>query len=200
MSSGSPYIPGDLLGLAQAALTDEPHGGLGQVVTHDEDHQRRHGAESERYAPHQFVIHVENEEDRDDRERQNFAHGEHELPAVAHHLAFAFGHRVHDVGVASRDVAAERNAEEETDDGEHCDARDERLAHRQDDEENHGCEEHETPTDPVGQPAADEGADHRPTLRPGAHEAEQQRVRMILVADEDEDEGDAVEVPGLDQD
>ena len=133
--AGRRTSPGDLLGLAEAALADEPHGGLRQVVTHDEDHQRRHGAESERHAPHQFVVHVENEEHGDDRQRQNLADGEHELPAVAHHLAFALGHRFHDVGVAGRDVAAERNAEEEADDGEHCDARDERLAQRQHDEQ-----------------------------------------------------------------
>jgi hypothetical protein len=46
VSSESPYIFfGDLLGLAEAALANEPHRRFRQVVTHDEDHQRRYGAD-----------------------------------------------------------------------------------------------------------------------------------------------------------
>jgi len=56
-------------------------------VTHDEDHQRRRGAKRQRHAPDQLVIHVDGEKDGDDRQRQNLADGEHELPAVAHHVA-----------------------------------------------------------------------------------------------------------------
>ncbi len=79
----------DFLSLMETALSNEPHGGLWQVMAENEDHQRRHGAEPERQAPDQFVIHVDGEENGDDRERQNLADGEHELPAVAHHVAAA---------------------------------------------------------------------------------------------------------------
>ena len=74
------------------------------------------------------------------------------------------------------------------------------CAERQHDEHHHGREEHEAPADLVGQPAAEERADHRSALRSRAGQPEQQRVGMVLVLDEDEDEGDAVQVPGLDQD
>src|SRR5271165_5019954 len=121
-------------------------------------------------------------------------------PAVAHDLALALGHHLHDVGVTGRDVAAERDPEEQAYDRKRHDARHESLRQREHDEENHGCEEHQAAAELVGQPTAEKGANDRSALRPGGGEPKQQRAGMVLVADEDEDEGDPVEVPGLDKD
>ncbi len=146
------------------------------------------------------MVEVENEEDRDHSQRQHFTDREHELPAVAHHLALALGHRLHDVGVAGRDIASERHAQQEANDDEHADTGDERLRQRQDDEQDHRHQEHDAPADLVGQPSADQGANQRTALGAGGRQTQQQRIRLILFADENQDEGDGIKVPGFDQD
>jgi hypothetical protein len=169
-------------------------------VAKDEDDEGGHGAEPEGYSPHPLVVEIENQEHGDDCQRQHLADGEHELPAVAHYLALAFGHRIHDVGVAGRDIAAERHAKEETQHRKGRDAGHEGLRQRQHDEHDHRRQEHEPAADPVGQPSAKQRPNHCPALRSRGRQAEQKRIGMILVADENEDERDAVQVPRLDQD
>jgi hypothetical protein len=151
-------------------------------------------------APDHLVIDVENEENRDHGERQHLADGEHELPAIAHHLELPLGHRFHDVSVAGRDVAAERHTEQEADDDQPGHVRNERLRQRKHDEQDHGRQEHHAAADLVGEPAADQCADHCAALRAGRGKAEHQRIGIVLLADEHEHEGDRIEIPGFDQD
>ncbi len=146
------------------------------------------------------MVEVENEEDRDHSQREHFANREHELPAVAHDLALALGHRLHDVGVAGRDIASERYAQQEANDDEPTDARHDGLYQRQDDEQHHRHQKHDAPADLVGQPAADQGANERAALGAGRRETQQQRIRLILFADEYQDEGNGIKVPGFDED
>ena len=143
---------------------------------------------------------VGDDEDRDDRQRQNFADREHELPAIAHHFAFALRHQLHDVGVAVGDVAAERDAEKKPDHDEPADAGHECLDDGEDDEHDHRRQKHHSATDLVGKPAADQRADQRASLRSRRGQAQQQRIGIILLANEDQDEGYGIEVPGFDQD
>ena len=86
------HLARDLLGLAVTSLLHQPHRRLRHVVTHDQDDQRRHRAETERHAPQHLVLHVDQQEDHDDTDRENFTDGEHELPAIAHDLALTLGH------------------------------------------------------------------------------------------------------------
>ena len=53
------------------------------------------------------------------------------------------------------------------------DAGHEGLRQREDDEHDHGGQEHHAPPDLVGQPAAEQRADQRPALRAGRGQAEQ---------------------------
>ncbi len=181
-------------------MADQPHRGFRQVVTHEQDDQGRQRAESQRDAPHEFVVDVGEEEHRDDGQRQHLADREHELPAVAHDLALPLGHRFHDVGVAVGDIAAERHAEQEPHDDEPAHAGHESLEQRQGDEQHHRGQEHDAAADLVRQPPAEQRPDQGSALRAGRREAEQQRVGMVLVLDEDQHEGDRIEVPGFDQD
>lgn len=194
------HLARDLLGLAVAALLHQPHRRLRHVVAHDQDDQRRHRAETQRHAPQHLVVHVGQEEDHDDADGHDLADGEHELPAVAHDLALALGHGFHDVGVAGRDVGAERDAEQEADHDEPGDVRHEGLRQRQHDEHHHRHQEHHAAPDLVGQPPAEQRADQGAALRAGRRKAQHQRIGIVLLLDEDQHEGDRIEVPGLDQD
>ncbi len=194
------HLARDLLGLAITPLLHQPHRRLRHVVAHDQDDQRRHRTEAERHAPQHLVLDVEQQEDHDDADGQHFADGEHELPAIAHHLALTLGHGFHDVGVAGRDIRAEGNAEQEADHDEPADAGHEGLRQRQHDEHHHRHQEHHAAADLVGQPAAEQRADQRAALRAGRGKAEHQRIGIVLLLDEDQHEGDRIEIPGLDQD
>ncbi len=140
------------------------------------------------------------DEHRNHRQRQHLADGEHELPAVAHDLALALGHRLHDVGVAVGDVASERHAEKEADHHQQPNRRHEGLREGEHDEQDHGGQEHDPAADPIRQPAAEQGADQCATLGARSGQAQQQRVRVILVTDEHQHEGDRIQVPGFHQD
>jgi hypothetical protein len=133
-----------------AATCFEPDRCLWQIVAQDENDQRRQGPEREREAPDEFMVEIENKEHADNRERHHLTDREHELPAVSHHLPLALRHRFHDVGIAGRDVASERHAEEEADHRKREDARDERLRKRQHDEQHHCREKHDAAADLVG--------------------------------------------------
>ena len=91
----------------------------------------------------------------DDGEGQHLANREHELPAIAHDFTIALPHGFHDVGVAVGNIAPERHAQNEADDHQPNDVRHERLRQGEDDEHDHGREEHHAPADLVGQPAAE---------------------------------------------
>ena len=156
-------------------------------------------ADAEGHPPDQVLRQFQHEEEGDDRERQHLADREHQLPAIAHHLALAGGHEFHDVGEAVRDVAAERDAEHEADQDEHQHRRRERLQQGEHHEHDHRGQEDRAPSDAVGKPAADERADDGAALRRGAGEAEHERGRVEDLTQEDEHEGDRVEVPRLDQ-
>ncbi|MFK4533161.1 hypothetical protein ABIA00_001344 [Bradyrhizobium ottawaense] len=194
------HLARDPLGLAIAPLLHQPHRRLRHVVAHQKDDQRRHRAEAERHAPQHLVLHVDQEEDHDDADGEDLADREHELPAVAHDLALALGHGFHDVGVAGRDVRAERDAKQEADHDEPGDVRHEGLRQRQHDEHHHRHQEHDAAADLVGQPAAQQRADQGPALRARRGKAQHQRRGIVLLLDEDQHEGDRIEVPGFDQD
>ena len=81
-----------------------------------------------------------------------------------------------------------------------ADAGHERLDDGEDDEHDHRRQEHHAAADLVGEPAADQRADQRASLRSRRGQAQQQRIGIILLANEDQDEGYGIEVPGFDQD
>jgi hypothetical protein len=150
--------------LAEVTAANEPHDRLGQVVPEVKDDRRRQRAEAQRHAPHQVARQLRNDEDRNDPDGQNLADREHELPAVAHHLALAARHGLHDVGVSAGDVASQGNAEDKPHDDQPHHVRHEGLRQREDHEHAHGREEDDTPTELVGEPAADDCADEGTAL------------------------------------
>ena len=146
------------------------------------------------------MIDIHQQEDCNHAQRQHFADGEHELPAIAHHLALTLGHRIHDVGVAVGNVRAERHAEDEAHNDQHFNALHEGLCEGDNDEHDHRGQEHHATTDFVGQPATGNCTKQRATLGRGCGEAEQQRIGVVLGLDEHQHEGDGVQIPGFHQD
>src|SRR6185312_8021395 len=94
----------------------------------------RDGAVREAHPPQHRVVDACDVHQGDDQDREDLAEAEHELPPGAHLLPGALRHRLHDVGVAVGDVAAERDAEQEADDDQVPDVRREALGGGQDDE------------------------------------------------------------------
>jgi hypothetical protein len=190
----------DCLGLPELAALDEPQRGVGHVQTADEQDERGHRAQTETDAPQQAVVHAAEIHHGDDGDGGDLTEAEHALPAVAHHLPLALGHRLHDVRVAGGDVAAQREPQQEPDDHQLPHARREGLGQREDHEEHHRGDEDLPPPEPVGEPAAEHGAEERPQLYGGRGEAEHRRAGVEVLLDEEQEEGDRVQIPCLDED
>ena len=91
MSKRSPYMLAVTCLASKAAAANEPDRSLRQVVAQIEDDGGRNRTEAEGHAPDHFVREVGDDEDGDDHERQHLTHREHELPPIAHDLAFPAG-------------------------------------------------------------------------------------------------------------
>ena len=110
-------------------------------------------------------------------------------------------HRLHDVGVAVGDVAAERDAEDEAHHHQPADVRHERLRQREDDEHDHGGRGTSRAARSCRRASrrAARRSSRRPACPPPPAPAAAASGWKMLV-DEDQHEGDRVEVPRLDQD
>lgn len=189
-----------LLCLDELAALQQRERSLWQVEAAEQQDECRNRTECEGHAPEYRVIHAGDVHDRDDDDREDLAETEHELPAGAHDLALALRHRLHDVGVAVRDVAAERNTDQRAHDDEPRDVRNEGLGERQDDEEHHRENEDAFTAEAVGNVSADQRTDECTTLHARGNEAEFGGVRGEVGLDEDHHERDRVKIPRLNED
>jgi hypothetical protein len=193
-------LPGDLLGLAELPTVQQRQRRLGQVEPVEQEHQGGDRAQGQADPPEDSVTHSGQIHEGDDDDCEDLAEAEHELPPRTHLLAGTLRHRLHDVGVAVGDVAAERDPDKEPDDDQIPDVLREALREREDDEQDHRQDEHPLASEPVGHHPAEQRADERTALHRGGRQPELRGGRVVLVLDEDQQERDRIEVPRLDED
>src|SRR6516164_10275754 len=110
------------------------------------------------------MVHARYVHQRDHENGEHLAETEHELPAATHLLTLSLRHRFHDVGIAVGNIAAERNADQQTHDDQVPDVAYKSLRDRQDDEEHHRADENLLSAEAIGEDAAQESADQRAAL------------------------------------
>ena len=174
-------VTGGLFRFDKAAAFDEPRRRLRQLPTHKQQQAGRDRRDRQHDAPDHIRVNIKRHQRGDQQNGGDNPQREHKLPAVSHHFALALRHHLHDVGKAVSHVRAHRDPGEAANNRQPVHIGRQALKNGEDREQDHRPEENFTPSELIGQPAAEQRADHRAKLGAGGGKTKQPAAGLINI-------------------